>query len=535
MNPPQHSRPGQVRRSVPGNIVPPIRSSKRSDARYSHAAFQQDVHFRSENAALHQNRVTKDIEVIVEKPVINKIMQDVPYDVYVERPVEKIVREEVVYEEEIIREVEKITEVPVEKIVKTQREEVHEDIVIYEKVVPKEIKTKKEHEVVYKNVVTSVNPIPKEVVRRTYQPHRHDVETELVPVPVNFYVDEEHVTERIEYYDVPEPYPVVQKQIEYYDVLDTKTVEVPVPNVRTEVEVQTQIEYEDVPVPQPYDVHETVVKYVDRPVPQPVPEPRIQKVTKYRDIVEPEYHYYDVPVPNIIEQRRDVVEKVLIPEPVVFKVKRDQEVVTTEIREVVVPEIIENRILQPVPVPFVVTTFHDVDDPYEVEVEVPVPEPKIEVIHKTVEVPYEEIHETTRVEKVRKEKIEYYDVVEIVYEDEKIIKPRVVDLPYEQIEFKEIVRYIEVPDENIHWQEERLNSPTKKRRRKVENIHQRETEITRRVNEMNANYQSDILKMEAQLAEFEKEEHELRIAVEKLEWQEKHRQEYLHYEKELST
>ena len=379
------------------------------------------------------------LQIVEEVPVFVTKEVEVPYDVIIERPVENRIENRYYVDKEVEVEVEKIIEVPVEII----REE--------KKVIKKEKKV--EIEKVYEKHIDVIREVPVEVIKE-------------VPIAV----------ERI--VNVPKDktivQPVRQEVFENFVYRDTpvyvdKVIEVP---EEVEVPVYVDKEYEtikEVPVTVYQDVEVEVERVVERKK-----EFKTEKIIEVpvEKIVEKEYiidRVVDVPyeVEKIIERRvprevEKIVEKQIVQDRVVeIPVEKRVEKPYTVKRKV------EKIIQKEVDVPMVKPTEVEVpierviEEPYEVLEEVEVPVEK--VVERRIEVPvYKEVEVIEEIEiEVPFEKVIEKEVVVDKEVEVEVVVEKFVEVPIDRVVDKEVIvekvvekpvynqRIIEVPIEKI--------------------------------------------------------------------------------------
>ena len=390
------------------NIV--SRHTRRSQANATgDVRYTGELGLREQNANVQTNVVTKDVEVVVERPVIVERIVEVPYEVIVEKPVENFIEKEVVYERVVEKPVERYVEREVEEIIEQEKEVIIEKPVYTERIVENPIvkRIEKQVEVIVEKPVEVIEENHIQVQRRIAKPRRDELKIKEVIVEKPEIV-EEVVEKRVE-----RPY-TVYKDVEELQYVDRDVIK----EVENLIEVEKFEDHEVVEVRQVVDTREEViVQRVEKPV------------TK------------EVIVEEIVERR--------VQKPVRRTVRKEIEVEVIEEQE----QIVE------------VPTY--VDKQVEVIVENPVPREKIIEVEKTVDI-IEEIQIPTKKEVIVEKEVEveqpvyrtvakyvekpvekYVDVyVEkpvTIYVDEEVVKTVVIDKKVPKIVEKEVV--IEIPIE----------------------------------------------------------------------------------------
>lgn len=75
------------------------------------------VQLTKENLQFNTNIIKKEMEIVIEKPVIRRIEVEKPYEVIIQKPVERILEKEIIIENYIDNPVQKIIETEVEEII----------------------------------------------------------------------------------------------------------------------------------------------------------------------------------------------------------------------------------------------------------------------------------------------------------------------------------------------------------------------------------------------------------------------------------
>ena len=432
-------------------IVPGNRSNSTSEV------FQSEI--KTAGNTNSKFEIKKEVDIIIEKPIIKEIVVEVPYDVIIEKPVENRIERDVI--------VEKIVEVPVERIIEREVEEVEqiETLKIIEKPVytektvdniiekiievPVEVQVNKEVEVIEevevnieRNIARPYRIENKMVNVTSSTPQVENIIVERrVEVPVNKYVDVE----------VEEIREVIKEVPREKIIYNEKFVDVPVEKVVVVEEEKEEIvkEVRDKHVYIEKPVYQDVIRKVQKPIKRTVqkivdkeiiiPKQEVVEVRKFRDNIVNVETVVDIPKEKIVE-----VEKVVETHE---EIERPQTITKEIINEHEVEAPIYRKVAKYVEVPYEKVVEKVVEKPVDIRIEKEitkvvkvdkiVPIEKIKEVY--VEVPYEtKVNKEYEVE-VFKEVPVYVDKI-IQKKVEKVIEKKVY------VPFK---KYIQVPIEKI--------------------------------------------------------------------------------------
>lgn len=460
------------------------RTRQQGETNKNQVNYTGNLGIREHNANVRENLITKNYEIVIEKPIFVEKIVNVPYEVIVEKPVENIIEKEVIYEKIIEIPVERIIEKEVEEIVEQEKEVLVERAVYTERYVdnPIERVTHVNKEVIVEKEVEIQQEVEKVVQRRIARPRRDEIQVREV------IVEEPQIVEEIVERTVNKPYTTYRdiEDIQYVDkVVDRyvdkiieveKFVDREVVEVRQIEDVQEHIVTKRIekPVIREVLIEEEFITVVKKPVRRTVRKEVKVEVLQEREEIEEITQYVDkevivdidnpIAVERIVEIEKtiDVIEEIQVPtkrevivekeveveQPVFRKIAKyveipvekyvdkeiekeviiyvDQEVIRTVIIDKKVPKIVEKEVVVEIPVirevEKIVEIVRIVERPIYVDKVVTKEIPKI--VEKIVEVKvpkYKEIKVEKRREKIIEQIIEIENPVYIEQENEEIV------------------------------------------------------------------------------------------------------------------